>query len=185
MKSTRCSKSFFARDADAVARDLLGCLLVRIYKGERLAGRIVETEAYLGVIDQASHASNNRRTLRNEAMYGPPGLSYVYFTYGMHFCMNVSCKAKDDPAAVLIRALEPVDGLDTMRDIAQRREGHVQDEGSRPLPRPGAAVPSPRHRPRTERCRHAQEQGIVVRAAEGAAPQGRARRRVGPHRPWE
>jgi DNA-3-methyladenine glycosylase len=112
---SRLTKSFFAREADIVARDLLGCLLVRMHEGTRVAGRIVETEAYMGVHDQASHARNNRRTPRTEPMYGPPGLSYVYFTYGMHFCMNVSCKAKDDPAAVLIRALEPIEGLDTMR----------------------------------------------------------------------
>ena len=97
----RLTKSFFARDGDTVARDLLGCLLVRILDdvrgGTRVTGRIVETEAYLGPEDQASHARNNRRTPRNEPMYGPPGLSYVYFTYGMHFCMNVSCKAKTTP----------------------------------------------------------------------------------------
>lgn len=118
---SRLTKSFFARDADTVARDLLGCLLVRILDnvrgGTRVTGRIVETEAYLGPEDQASHARNNRRTPRNEPMYGPPGLSYVYFTYGMHFCMNVSCKAQDHPAAVLIRALEPIDALDAMRAL--------------------------------------------------------------------
>lgn len=112
---SRLTKPFFAREADAVARDLLGCLLVRSVMGVRVAGRIVETEAYLGAHDQASHARNNRRTARNEPMFGPPGLSYVYFTYGMHFCMNVSCKAVDEPAAVLIRALEPLDGLEAMR----------------------------------------------------------------------
>lgn len=114
----RLTRKFFAREADEVARDLLGCSLVRVLDdGTRLAGRIVETEAYMGVHDQASHARNNRRTARTEPMYGPPGLSYVYFTYGMHFCMNVSCKAKDDPAAVLIRALEPLEGLDSIRRL--------------------------------------------------------------------
>lgn len=117
LKNLRCTRQFFARDADEVARDLLGCLLVRIYKGERIAGRIVETEAYLGPEDRASHAVDNRRTPRTEPMFGPPGLSYVYFTYGMHYCMNVSCKAKDDPKAVLLRALEPTEGLDAMRSL--------------------------------------------------------------------
>lgn len=118
LKSLRLTKLFFAHDADEVARALLGCSLVRILDdGTRLAGRIVETEAYLGAIDQASHARNNRRTARTEPMFGPPGLSYVYFTYGMHFCMNVSCKAKDNPAAVLLRALEPTEGLQTMRKL--------------------------------------------------------------------
>jgi DNA-3-methyladenine glycosylase len=113
--AARCTTRFFAHDADEVARALLGCTLVRILEGRRIAGRIVECEAYMGAVDQASHARNNRRTARTEPMFGPPGRSYVYFTYGMHFCMNVSCKAKDDPQAVLIRALEPTEGLDLMR----------------------------------------------------------------------
>lgn len=109
---------FFARPADTVAGDLLGCSLVRILDdGTRIAGRIVETEAYLGAEDQASHARNNRRTPRTEPMFGPPGLSYIYFTYGMHFCMNVSCTAVDDPSAVLIRALEPLEGQAAMRTL--------------------------------------------------------------------
>ncbi|MBY0308484.1 MAG: DNA-3-methyladenine glycosylase [Phycisphaerales bacterium] len=124
MAGRRCTKPFFARDADAVARDLLGCTLVRIHNGRRIAGRIVETEAYMGAADQASHARNNRRTLRTEPMFGPPGLSYVYFTYGMHFCMNVSCKAADDPAAVLLRALQPLEGIDDMRTL---RAAKVKD----------------------------------------------------------
>ena len=118
----RCTSRFFTHEAEDVARALLGCTLVRVLDGQRIAGRIVETEAYTGAADQASHARNNRRTPRTEPMFGPPGLSYVYFTYGMHFCMNVSCKAKDDPAAVLIRALEPTEGLDAMRKL--RGGGH-------------------------------------------------------------
>ncbi len=112
---SRLTANFFAREADEVARALVGCTLVRAIDGERLAGRIVETEAYMGAADRASHAFGNRRTLRTEPMFGPPGLSYVYFTYGMHFCMNVSCRAINDPSAVLLRALEPLEGLDLMR----------------------------------------------------------------------
>ena len=113
---SRLTAKFFAREADEVARALLGCTLVRILDdGTRLAGRIVEAEAYMGAHDLASHARNNRRTPRTEPMFGPPGLSYIYFTYGMHHCFNVSCKAEHDPAAVLIRALEPTDGLEAMR----------------------------------------------------------------------
>ncbi|HZW06890.1 MAG TPA: DNA-3-methyladenine glycosylase, partial [Phycisphaerales bacterium] len=73
---SRATARFFAKEADEVARGLLGCTLVRILDGERLAGRIVETEAYMGAHDQASHARNNRRTARTEPMFGPPGLSY-------------------------------------------------------------------------------------------------------------
>ncbi len=99
-----------------LAQDLLGCTLVRITgDGARLSGRIVETEAYCGPEDQAAHSRNGHRSARNEVMYGEPGLAYVYFTYGMHHCMNVVCGAVDEPVAVLIRALEPIEGVERMR----------------------------------------------------------------------
>ncbi len=113
---TRPDRRFFATDAATLAKRLIGCRLVRLLPdGERLGGVIVETEAYLGVQDRASHAFGGRRTPRNEAMYAQPGTSYVYFTYGMHFCMNVVCGAVDEPSAVLLRALEPLEGLGRMR----------------------------------------------------------------------
>jgi DNA-3-methyladenine glycosylase len=104
----------YANDPVTVARDLLGQRLVRLLDGERLAGIIVETEAYLGVSDRAAHTFNGRRTARNESMFLGAGHAYVYFTYGMHHCMNVVCGRKEEPVAVLIRAIEPTEGLDTM-----------------------------------------------------------------------
>ena len=109
------SRSFYRRDPVAVARALLGQTLVHHVNKSRLAGVIVETEAYLGVIDKAAHTWNGRHTQRNHSMYLDAGHAYVYFTYGMHYCINAVVGQIDEPVAVLIRALEPVDGLDQMR----------------------------------------------------------------------
>lgn len=114
----RLQRAFFARDPKIVARALLGKLLIRrMRNGRILAGRIVETEAYLGQGDLAAHAASGK-TERNAVIFGPPGHAYVYFTYGMHFCMNVSCRPEGAAGCVLLRALEPLDGLATM---ARRR----------------------------------------------------------------
>jgi DNA-3-methyladenine glycosylase len=109
------STRFYERDPVIVARALLGQLLVRVIDGQRLAGLIVETEAYLGAPDAAAHTFNGRRTPRNESMYLGGGHAYVYFTYGMHHCMNVVGGCPGDGVAVLIRALQPTEGLDVMR----------------------------------------------------------------------
>lgn len=108
-------RCFYERDPVTVARALLGQRLVRVSDGQRLAGLIVETEAYLGAPDAAAHTFNGRRTPRNESMYLGGGHAYVYFTYGMHHCMNVVAGRAGDGVAVLIRALEPTEGLDRMR----------------------------------------------------------------------
>ena len=112
--------SFFDRTAPEVARDLLGAVVVSRLGGAVTSGRIVETEAYLGVDDPASHAWGGRRTTANTAIYGPPGSWYVYRAYGMHWCINLVTAPVGAGAAVLIRALEPCEGLEMIR---QRRSG--------------------------------------------------------------
>lgn len=106
---------FYDRDDVAqIARELLGKYIITKFDKEYTVGRIVETEAYAGIIDKASHAYNNRRTARTEVMFGPPGVSYVYLCYGIHHLFNVVCNVKDSPDAVLIRGIEPVEGANTM-----------------------------------------------------------------------
>ena len=109
--TTVLGPEFFDRDTLAVARDLLGKVVVREVGAKRLWGRLVEVEAYLGPDDLASHSSGGRRSPRNEVMYGPPGHAYVYFTYGMHHCLNFVTQPAGIPQAVLVRALEPGPGV--------------------------------------------------------------------------
>jgi len=106
--------AFYRRDAPQVARDLLGRYLVRQVGGARLVLRLVETEAYLGAPDRASHAWAGRRTARNRSLYLEGGHAYVYFIYGMHFCLNAVTGEADIGSAVLIRAGEPVEGQEAM-----------------------------------------------------------------------
>ena len=111
-------RDFFARDPRGVARDLLGKVLVRrgenpAVKGALLAGRIVEVEAYLGENDPAAHAAAGN-TNRTSVLFGPPGHAYVYFIYGNHHCLNVSCQREGKAGCVLLRALEPLVGLEEM-----------------------------------------------------------------------
>jgi DNA-3-methyladenine glycosylase len=107
-------REFFARDTEIVARDLLGCVVECHSEEGMTSGRIVETEAYIGEHDLACHAAAGR-TRRTEPLYGAPGGSYVYFVYGVHWCFNAVTREEGLPSAVLIRALEPVNGVDLMR----------------------------------------------------------------------
>ena len=110
----RLPRSFFARPSTVVAPELLGRVLVRtLADGTRLAGRLVEVEAYQQG-DPASHSFRGRPTPRTEVMFGPPGRLYVYFTYGQHFCSNVVTGPKGVGSAVLLRAAEPLEGLEVM-----------------------------------------------------------------------
>jgi DNA-3-methyladenine glycosylase len=107
------ARPFFDRDPRQVAPNLLGKILLRRERGHLLAGRIVEAEAYLGQDDPAAHAAAGK-TVRNAVLFGPPGHAYVFFIYGNHYCLNVSCMPAGDAGCVLLRALEPVVGIEFM-----------------------------------------------------------------------
>ncbi|HEX3105941.1 MAG TPA: DNA-3-methyladenine glycosylase [Terriglobales bacterium] len=115
MKSTLrvLPRNFYDRDPRLVGPDLLGKILVRRDGRKLLTGRIVEVEAYLGAEDPAAHASIGK-TARNAVLFGPPGYAYVYFIYGNHYCLNVSCLPDGLPGGILFRAVEPIQGMDAM-----------------------------------------------------------------------
>ena len=112
-------RGFYDRDTITVARDLLGKVIVREMEGRRLSVKIVETEAYVGPQDKACHASRGM-TPRNQVMFGEPGHAYIYFIYGMYYCLNLVTEKVGYPAAVLIRAGEPVEGEDVMRTLRKK-----------------------------------------------------------------
>lgn len=114
-KTVRLDQNFYDQQCKALAIALLGNVLVRKVDGQLLSGKIVETEAYLGIVDQAAHSYKGKRTSRNEAMFMRPGTCYVYSIYGIHHCVNIS--SCGEGAAVLIRALEPIGGVEKMREL--------------------------------------------------------------------
>jgi DNA-3-methyladenine glycosylase len=130
-------RAFYARNPERVARELLGKVLVRAKPaqsngkdgGIRLTARIVEVEAYLGENDPAAHSAAGQ-TLRNAVLFGPPGYAYVYFIYGNHYCLNVSCEPDGKAGGVLFRAVEPISGIDEM----SRTRG-IEIRGPKDLPK--------------------------------------------------
>ncbi len=114
MNLIKTSKSFFRRDGRIVAKELLGKLLVRNYNGCFLVGKIVETEAYIGKIDKACHAYGDKKTPKVMPLYSNSGISYIYSIYGMYHCFNIITGEEGDPQGVLIRAVEPLIGMDIM-----------------------------------------------------------------------
>lgn len=121
----RLQRPFYRRDAVAVARGLLGQRLVSRLDGGLTSGIIVETEAYLGGTDKAAHTYGDRRTARNETMWGDGGHLYVYLVYGMHHCANVVAGRAGEPIAVLVRALQPDEGIDVMFDRRRRARRRI------------------------------------------------------------
>ena len=123
-------RKFFDRDPRLVSPELLGKLIVRKEGRKLIAGRIVEVEAYLGADDAAAHSAAGR-TARNDVLWGPPGHAYVYFIYGVHYCLNISCLPDGEAGGILIRALEPVSGLEAM--AAARGLGDLDFDSVRDL----------------------------------------------------
>src|SRR2546428_9729153 len=117
----KLARSFYSRSTLTVASDLLGKVLVRRIGRRNLAGKIVETEAYIGPDDLACHASKGH-TPRTSVMFGPPGYAYVYMIYGFYFCLNVVTEPLGYPAAVLIRAVEQLETVDLMRQLRNNPE---------------------------------------------------------------
>lgn len=117
----KLTREFYNRSSLDIAKDLLGKYLVHIVDGVEVIGKMVETEAYMGPSDKAAHSYNNRRTKRTEVMFGPPGFAYVFAIYGMYSCMNIVTEEVDKPQAVLIRALEPIAGLEKMAELRYRK----------------------------------------------------------------
>ncbi len=149
---TLLKPDFFNRDPRRVARALLGKLLIRKTPSGIIAGRIVETEAYLGQGDAAAHAAAGK-TPRNAVLFGPPGRAYVYFIYGNHYCLNVSCLPNGVPGCVLFRALEPVAGIEPMAEargieIAKESDLKKISLSQENFLRPRTPNRSPRNHPR-------------------------------------
>ena len=117
---------FYQKDAVQAAKNLLGKIIVRKYEGKTIKVKIVDTEAYMGAQDKASHAYNNKKTKRTETMFAEGGLAYIYLIYGMYYCFNIVTAEEDNPHAVLIRAVEPVDGLEIIKENRKIKSNKVE-----------------------------------------------------------
>ena len=123
----RLDYNFYQKDAVTAAKDLLGKILVREIDGQKIMVKIVDTEAYLGADDKASHAYNNKKTKRTETMFARGGLAYIYLIYGMYHCFNIVTAEIDNPHAVLIRAVEPVEGLELIKRNRKIKSSKIED----------------------------------------------------------
>lgn len=123
----RLDRSFFQSNSIVLAQKLLGKLLIREIEGQRMVTKIVETEAYMGAEDKAAHSYNNRRTPRTEVMFGRAGIAYVYMIYGMYYCLNIVAAKEGVPQAVLIRGVEPIEGLDMVKKNRVIKSNKVQE----------------------------------------------------------
>jgi DNA-3-methyladenine glycosylase len=123
----RLNYEFYQKDAVQTAKDLLGKIIVRKYDGKTIKVKIVETEAYCGAEDKASHAHNNKKTKRTAPMFKEGGHSYIYLIYGMYYCLNVVTAAENKPHAVLIRGVEPLEGLNYIKENRQIKSSKTED----------------------------------------------------------
>ena len=123
----RLDLPFYQKDAVTLAQDLLGKLLVREINGRKIISKIVEVEAYMGPEDKGAHTYNNRRTERTEVMFWRAGHAYIYIIYGMYYCLNVVAAEEDIPQGVLIRAVEPIEGLDIIKKNRPIKSKKIQD----------------------------------------------------------
>lgn len=123
----RLNTNFYQNDAITTAKALLGKFIVRKINNQKIIVKIVDTEAYLGKNDKASHAYNNKKTLRTETMFKKGGTAYVYLIYGIHYCFNIVTAAKNKPEAVLIRAVEPVKGLNLIKENRKIKNKRIEN----------------------------------------------------------
>jgi DNA-3-methyladenine glycosylase len=126
----KLERDFYVRDSVTVARELLGKYLVHEINNTRLIAKLVEVEAYMGPMDKAAHSYNNRRTERTEVMFGPGGFAYVFIIYGMYNCMNIVTANIGQPQAILIRALEPIEGFETMAEFRYKKHFSELNKGA-------------------------------------------------------